>query len=95
MRRAEKYYPNIIADNVGKEERRADCITKLLNQWIGQKKAKAVVGSYYAAFHRSQNNLVESVGCKVIFLLPCSPGLNPIRKFWAKDVLRIKYLKNL
>nr|WP_269460443.1 transposase [Orientia tsutsugamushi] len=26
---------------------------------------------------------MESVGCKVIFLLPYSPDLNPIEKFWA------------
>jgi transposase len=27
--------------------------------------------------------LIESVGCKVIFLPPYSPDLNPIEKFWA------------
>nr|WP_308810091.1 transposase [Orientia tsutsugamushi] len=26
---------------------------------------------------------MESVGCKVIFLPPYSPDLNPIEKFWA------------
>jgi transposase len=38
-----------------------------------------------AAFHRSQKtkDLIESVGCKVIFLPPYSPDLNPIEKFWA------------
>ncbi|WP_075260321.1 transposase [Holospora undulata] len=36
-----------------------------------------------AAFHRSKKtkDLIESVGCKVIFLLSYSPDLNPIEKF--------------
>jgi transposase len=38
-----------------------------------------------AAFHKSQKtkDLIESVGCKLIFLPPYSPDLNPIEKFWA------------
>jgi transposase len=38
-----------------------------------------------ASFHKSQKTkeLIESVGCKVIFLPPYSPDLNPIEKFWA------------
>ncbi len=38
-----------------------------------------------AAFHKSRKakELIESVGCKVIFLPPYSPDLNPIEKFWA------------
>ena len=38
-----------------------------------------------AAFHKSQKTkeLIESVGCKVIFLPPYSPDFNPIEKFWA------------
>ncbi|MBA8667535.1 transposase, partial [Holosporaceae bacterium 'Namur'] len=27
--------------------------------------------------------LIESVGCRIIFLPPYSPDLNPIEKFWA------------
>ena len=36
-------------------------------------------------FHKSQRTreLIESVGCKLIFLPPYSPDLNPIEKFWA------------
>jgi transposase len=39
----------------------------------------------HAAFHKSQKTreLIESVGCKLIFLPPYSPDLNPIEKFWA------------
>ena len=38
-----------------------------------------------ATFHKSvkTKELIESVGCKVIFLPPYSPDLNPIEKFWA------------
>ena len=38
-----------------------------------------------AAFHKSQKtkDLIESVGCKLIFLPSYSPDLNPIEKFWA------------
>jgi transposase len=38
-----------------------------------------------AAFHRSQKtkDLIEAADCKVIFLPPYSPDLNPIEKFWA------------
>ncbi len=38
-----------------------------------------------ASFHKSKKitNLVESVGCKVIFLPAYSPDLNPIEHYWA------------
>ncbi len=38
-----------------------------------------------AAFHKSQRTkeLIESVGCRIIFLPPYSPDLNPIEKFWT------------
>ena len=38
-----------------------------------------------ASFHKSAKTkeLIESVGCKVIFLPPYSPDFNPIEKFWA------------
>ena len=38
-----------------------------------------------ATFHKSNKvkDLIESVGCSIIFLPPYSPDLNPIEKFWA------------
>ena len=38
-----------------------------------------------ASFHKSKKiiDLVESVGCRVIFLPPYSPDLNPIEHYWA------------
>ena len=37
------------------------------------------------SFHKSKRTkeLIESVGCKIIFLPPYSPDLNPIETFWA------------
>jgi transposase len=37
-----------------------------------------------AAFHKSERTkeLIESVGCKLVFLPPYSPGLNPIEPQW-------------
>lgn len=39
-----------------------------------------------AAFHKSKKTreIIEAVGCRVIFLPPYSPDLNPIEKFWAQ-----------
>jgi transposase len=38
-----------------------------------------------ATFHKSQKTkeLIQSVGCRLLFLPPYSPDLNPIEKFWA------------
>ena len=52
---------------------------------INELKPGQIVIMDNAAFHRSQKtrDLIESVGCKIIFLPPYSPDLNPIEKFWA------------
>jgi transposase len=46
-----------------------------------------------AAFHKSKRTkeLIESVGCKLIYLPPYSPDLNPIEQQWA--VIKRKYRK--
>lgn len=66
------------------------CNTKLFETWVEQflikeLKAGQVVIMDNATFHKSQKTkeLIESVGCKVIFLPPYSPDFNPIEKFWA------------
>jgi len=66
------------------------CDTGLFNQWveeflIKELKVGQVVIMDNAAFHKSKKTqeLIESVGCRVIFLPPYSPDLNPIEKFWA------------
>lgn len=66
------------------------CNTNLFEAWVEQclikeLKAGQVVIMDNASFHKSQRtkDLIESVKCKVIFLPPYSPDLNPIEKFWA------------
>lgn len=66
------------------------CNTDVFNSWVEQFLAKElkpgqVVVMDNASFHKSQKtrDLIESVGCKVIFLPPYSPDFNPIEKFWA------------
>lgn len=66
------------------------CNTKLFESWveeflIKELKFGQVVVMDNAAFHKSQKtkDLIESVGCRVIFLPPYSPDLNLIEKFWA------------
>jgi transposase len=92
-----KYYErtNIIAGYVNNQSIApmvfsGSCHTKLFEAWIEQflikeLKPGQVVVMDNAAFHRSQKTkyLIESVGCKIIFLPPYSPDFNPIEKFWA------------
>lgn len=92
-----KYYErtNIIAGLINKKSIapmvfNGSCTTNLFNIWIDKILIKELKPGQYvvmdnAAFHKSQKTkeLIESVGCKVIFLPPYSPDLNPIEKFWA------------
>lgn len=66
------------------------CNTDLFNNWvehflIDELRPGQVVVLDNAAFHKSAKTIafIESVGCRVIFLPPYSPDLNPIEKFWA------------
>jgi transposase len=66
------------------------CDRALFESWIEQflikeLKSGQVVIMDNASFHKSQKaqELIESVGCRVIFLPPYSPDLSPIEKFWA------------
>lgn len=92
-----KYYQrtNVIAGYVNHKSIapmvfNGSCNTKLIESWVEQFLIKElepdqVVIMDNAAFHKSQKtkDLIESVGCKLIFLPPYSPDLNPIEKFWA------------
>lgn len=92
-----KYYKrtNIIAGYVNNKSIapmvfNGSCNTELFNSWVENFLIKELkVGQYVvmdnASFHKSTKTreLIESVGCKVIFLPPYSPELNPIEKFWA------------
>ena len=86
---------NIIAGYVSKKSIapmvfNGSCNTELFNSWVENFLIKEIESGQYvvmdnASFHKSQRtkDLIESVGCKVIFLPPYSPDLNPIEKFWA------------
>ena len=92
-----KYYErtNIIAGLVGNKSIApmvfsGSCNTELFENWVEQfliteLKVGQTVIIDNASFHKSQKTreLIESVGCKLIFLPPYSPDLNPIEKFWA------------
>lgn len=92
-----KYYQrtNIIAGYVNHKSIapmvfNGSCTTDLFNSWVEEFLIKELKPGQFvimdnAAFHKSQRTkeLIESVGCKVIFLPPYSPDFNPIEKFWA------------
>lgn len=92
-----KYYErtNIIAGLVNNKSIapmvfNGSCNTDLFNNWVEHFLIKElnpyqVVILDNASFHKSwkTKELIESVGCRVIFLPPYSPDLNPIEKFWA------------
>jgi transposase len=66
------------------------CNTKLFETWLEQflikelKPAQVMIMDN-AAFHRSQKTkeLIEYANCKLLFLPPYSPNLNPIEELWA------------
>lgn len=92
-----KYYQrtNIIAGlNMNKSVApmvfNGSCNTELFNDWVEKFLIKELRPGQFvvmdnATFHQSPRTkeLIESVGCQVIFLPPYSPDFNPIEKFWA------------
>jgi hypothetical protein len=86
-----KYYQrtNIVAGYVNHKSIapmvfNGSCNTKLFVTWVEQFLIKELRPGQFvvmdnATFHRSQKTreLIESVGCKLIFLPPYSPDLNP------------------
>ena len=97
VRKVRKYYQriNIIAGYVNNKSIapgvfNSSCNTELFETQVAEflikeRKPGQFVVMNNAAFHKSKRTreLMESVGCKVIFLPPYSPDLNPIEKFWA------------
>lgn len=73
------------------------CNTELFNDWvetflIKELKPGQTVILDNASFHKSPRakELVDSVGCNLLFLPPYSPDLNPIEQFWANMKLWVK-----
>ncbi|ETZ07617.1 hypothetical protein P618_200179 [Holospora obtusa F1] len=67
---------------------KGSCHTKLFEAWVKEVLIKGlepgqIVIMNNAVFHQSQRTkeLIESVGCQLIFLPLYSPDLNPIEKF--------------
>ena len=66
------------------------CDTKLFLAWVKEMlvpelKPGQVVVMDNASFHKSPliKEAIELAGCKLVYLPPYSPDLNPIEKFWA------------
>ena len=75
------------------------CDTQLFNTWLEEVllpelRPGQVLILDNASFHKSKKSLelVESVGCKIKFLPPYSPDLNPIEKYWANMKVKIREL---
>ena len=72
---------------------------KLFNGWLKKcllpelKKGQVVIMDN-ATFHKSKltKELIESVGCRLLYQPPYSPDLNPIEQQWA--VLKRKFRKH-
>ena len=75
------------------------CDTSLFNVWLKQVlipnlTAGQVLILDNASFHKSieSQKLVEAAGCKILFLPPYSPDLNPIEKYWANMKTKVREL---
>lgn len=76
------------------------CNTEVILTWVKNEflpflKTGMTVIWDNATFHKSAKikALIESVGCRLIFLPPYSPDLNPIERFWAKLKANIRRRK--
>lgn len=74
------------------------CNTELFVKWVEQQlvpslKPKQVVVMDNASFHKSPQvkKAIENAGCRLIYLPPYSPNLNPIEKFWGNMKRWIKH----
>jgi len=96
-KRSGKYYEgtNIVAglncnNSIAPFVFNGSCNTELFENWVEQFLIKELIPGQVvvmdnASFHKSlkTRELIESVGCNLIFLPPYSPDFNPIEKFWA------------
>lgn len=75
------------------------CDTSLFNTWLKEMLIPNLIPGQVlildnASFHKSAESqkLVEAVGCKILFLPPYSPDLNPIEKYWANMKKKVREL---
>ena len=66
------------------------CNTEVFNTWLDKVLIPELCPGQIiimdnASFHKSAKTreLIESAGCKLLYLPPYSPELNPIEKTWA------------
>jgi transposase len=86
---------NIIAAQCGKNilapmTFKGTCDTELFVDWVRmmlvrELKPGQTVVMDNASFHKSHlvREAIEAAGCRLVYLPPYSPDLNPIEKFWA------------
>lgn len=75
------------------------CDSSLFNTWLKQLLIPSLTPGQVlildnASFHKSAKSqkLVEAAGCKLLFLPPYSPDLNPIEKYWANMKVKVREL---
>jgi transposase len=79
------------------------CNANLFNTWLKEMLIPNLIPGQIlildnASFHKSAESqkLVEAAGCKILFLPPYSPDLNPIEKYWANMKKKVReFLKEL
>jgi len=78
---------------------REPCDTNLFNAWLKQVlipnlSPGQVLILDNASFHKSSESLklLQDAGCKILFLPPYSPDLNPIEKHWANMKTKVREL---
>jgi transposase len=76
---------------------RGTCNTQTFNTWLSkvlipQLKPGQIIIMDNASFHKSSKTreLIQSAGCKLLYLPPYSPELNPIEKTWANIKYKIR-----
>ena len=75
------------------------CDTSLFNAWLKQALIPNLIPGQVlildnASFQKSAESqkMVEDAGCKILFLPPYSPDLNPIEKYWANMKTKVREL---
>jgi hypothetical protein len=70
--------------------------TAIFNFWLGHSLLSEIIENSLIAmdnanFHKSEKTkeLVEKFFCRLLFLSPYSPKLNPIEKFWPAKIKKI------